>query len=208
MKLASLAKDGEIEVSGGDGSPDKEVSVSSSTLDRLKAGLKMVEDRSRVINDKWNEKQKNAAKLIMCMGKSCGRTFRNIGGLKSHWRSKAGHECASNGKFEEVPDVGITLEDRMMPGEDAKAVLISQGQEAARRARDEVYGRQSKMTSPNSVTAEAMMKCSTGTMLDRAMRQISDAELQKFVGMRFDSLNSVKRVYAMVEMKKRGLGMS
>jgi hypothetical protein len=208
MKLASIAKDREIEVSGGDGSPDKEVSVSSSTLDKLKAGLRLVENRSNIIAQKWEDKQKNAAKLVMCMGKSCGKTFKNVSGLKAHWRSKVGKECASNGKFEEVPDVDITLEDRLLPGEDAKAALIGRGQEAAKRARDEVYGCQSKMTSPNTVTAEALMKSSTGTMLDRAMRQMSDIELQRFVAMRFDSLNSIKRVYAMVEMKKRGLSMT
>lgn len=208
MSLKSSIVIGKDEALRGGGDSDKDVSVSSSTLDKLRAGIKAVEERSKIMSDKWNEKQSGVSKKIICLGKSCGREFKNISGLKAHWRSKAGKECSATGKFEEVPDIALTAADRMMPGDEDKAALLSRGQEAAKRARDEVYGnRNSGMSSPGKVTSETAMKCSPGTMLDRALKQISNVELIKFVNSRFDSVNSSKRVYAMIEMKKRNLSM-
>jgi hypothetical protein len=188
---------------GGAENSDKEVSVSSSTLAMLQKGIQAVEERSVRISEKWAEKQKNAKKVILCLGKGCGGKFKSLGGIKAHWRSKK-NECSEKSGYQEVADVEITAADRLLPGDEEKADLILRCQDAARKARDEVYGKRPAMTSPGTIDAKYLIKCSVGTMLDRGLKAASTEEIKKFAGMRFDSSNSTKKTYAMLELKKRG----
>ena len=180
-----------------EGSKQPEVAVSSDSAAKLRAGLAATEVHAEGLHQKWEEKSSKAKKVYMCKG--CGKKCKTLAGIKGHWRAKK-KECTKDSGYEEVPDVEITMEDRMTPEEIKAAELRKKGMEAAKKVAKEMNA--TKQVKESKSKADELYKTHVSKLPD-LLKTAEEGEIMKFLTMRFDVNNATKQHLAMKELAIR-----
>jgi len=108
-----------------------EIVVSSDSYQALERGLFATLKRSKLLSERWEEKQNKAPKVYRC--KKCGKKYKTLRGIKKHFLLK-NNECNSEIGYEQVPDIKVTSDDLVLEKEElAKVKKFNRIQEAAQK---------------------------------------------------------------------------
>jgi hypothetical protein len=193
-----VSSGGGINTSSQNGSAAREgVEASSDSLDKLQTGLERTKAHAEILRKNWEAKENAADKIVSCRG--CQKTFKSESGIKRHWTAK-GNECTKEVGFLKESTLKPTAGDRMAGGEQV-VDRLQKAQEAARQVAARLNG--TKVDSrEDGFTPKRLMTYPIGNF-DRALRTSDTDVLEAFVGMRFDSATSSKKVMAIQELKRR-----
>lgn len=174
-----------------------EVTSSSDSLKKLKAGLTQTLDQAALLASRFQEKLDKAEKVFRCNG--CGKVLKNEAGVKRHWSAKSNDCSEESGFTKEAVDVEITPEDRTFAGQLEAAKKVAAARRAARKV---AYQLNSKKSNEGLFDAEHLMRFPIGNF-NRALREAELEELERFVEMKFDRSTAPKKVMALNEIKRR-----
>lgn len=183
--------------SGRDVASNAEVTSSSDSLKKLKAGLTQTLDQASQLSARFQEKLQKAEKAFKCNG--CGKVLKNEAGVKRHWSAK-GNSCSEEDGFtQEAINVEITPEDRTFAGQ---LEIAKKVEDARRAARKVAYQLNSRKSNEGLFDAEHLMRFPIGNFA-RALKEAENEELERFVEMKFDRSTAPKKVMALNEIKRR-----
>lgn len=174
-----------------------EVSVSSESLNKLKAGLTNVNEYTKELKENWEKKVSQAKDVIRC--KKCGKTFKNKAGVKCHWRAKK-NECQEKDGYEIVPDIVVSVKDRLTP----KQMRIEELREKSDKAAKEITAELTEKKTPDDkiYSAEDLYAAHV-SKLSAMLKTVDIKVIHKFLAMRFDINNCTKQHLGLKELAAR-----
>lgn len=177
-----------------EGTKQGEVAVSSDSMALLKAGLAATNKHAENLKKNWDIKKADSKIVFRC--KTCGKQCKSKAGVMGHWRAKS-NECTAEKGYEEVPEIAVSVEDRLSPEQVKGEKLRQKGMEAAKKVAKEMQ--KTKKVQDNLPKADELYAAHL-SKLPELLKKADGLVIRKFLTMRFDINNATKQHLAMKEL--------